>query len=372
MLDYVIQCIEYLDKDSEVLAEINKKAAHEGSTLSEQLSAIDTHKAALELVDALDALGIMDEVLNTMAIDPFRQDLKVNKPVNQNSSLDDTNGKTYEVYYTDENGNEMVDPALIRVPENLVGMELYEYIQEAFYEQYPGCMWDTIADADGDIKVDASSALNCSVHDNPALKLFVDKIKQTAKQVSAVPTTENDISGYKVIVRGMDSSEIEPIAAEFGLQLSGIKPLEGGFSVLVADDSLNSSNIDPETSELTDEGLRYRGYFITGSDKAGYVCISDYGKFSPAVYKTIDEAKEAIDKDMKIRFPDGDNLNSSVDTDRLYEIANRYCTSSPVSGDWDTETEHEMKAIMEELGVSESEAKRLMIDILGFDEAMLN
>lgn len=54
----------------------------------------------------------------------------------------------------------------------------------------------------------------------------------------------------------------------------------------------------------------------------------------------------------------------------LYEIAERYNTSTPVSGDWDTETEHEMHAIMDELDCDEHDAKWIMKQYLGFEDDM--
>ena len=53
--------------------------------------------------------------------------------------------------------------------------------------------------------------------------------------------------------------------------------------------------------------------------------------------------------------------------DLVWEIANRYATSWPLSGKWSDETAHEQHAIAEELGVSLAEAKQIMIDELGFD-----
>lgn len=215
--------------------------------------------------------------------------------------------KQFQVYYEDENGNEIEKPAVITVSDNLEGMDLYEAIQEQFEVEYPGCFWTTICDMNDEVKMDSSrkSELNSSVHDNPALKLFVEKIKEGAKQVSTVPTTEGEGSGYKIIIRGMEPTEIEPIAAEFGIQLSGIKPLEDGFAVVVDNDSLNSSEVDLDDSIVDDGAMRYKDYLITGGEKSGgYIAVSPYGKFSPHIYKTIDECKAAIDKDIKFRFPE--------------------------------------------------------------------
>ena len=57
---------------------------------------------------------------------------------------------------------------------------------------------------------------------------------------------------------------------------------------------------------------------------------------------------------------------SIEDQEKLYEIADRYVTSNPVSGDWDTETSHEQQAIADELGISLDDAKQAMIEYLGF------
>lgn len=54
--------------------------------------------------------------------------------------------------------------------------------------------------------------------------------------------------------------------------------------------------------------------------------------------------------------------------DKLEAIAERYTGSKPVSGNWDTEVEHEQAAIAEELGISKEEAKQLMKDKLGFTD----
>lgn len=56
--------------------------------------------------------------------------------------------------------------------------------------------------------------------------------------------------------------------------------------------------------------------------------------------------------------------------DMLYDIAERYNTSYPVSGDWSTEVSHELDSISKELHISKKEAKKLMIDELGFTPDM--
>jgi hypothetical protein len=63
-----------------------------------------------------------------------------------------------------------------------------------------------------------------------------------------------------------------------------------------------------------------------------------------------------------------DMFNDEDTLDRLYDLVDIYNTSSPVSGDWDTETKDEQEAIAEEFDISLEDAKGVMINILGFDE----
>lgn len=53
-----------------------------------------------------------------------------------------------------------------------------------------------------------------------------------------------------------------------------------------------------------DINMHYKDYFITGNDKIRYVCVSPYGKYSPKSYATLDEAKAAVDEDIKTRNSD--------------------------------------------------------------------
>ena len=56
----------------------------------------------------------------------------------------------------------------------------------------------------------------------------------------------------------------------------------------------------------------------------------------------------------------------------LYNIAEKYTSSTPVSGDWDTETEAELEEIVQTFNISPESAKALMIYELGFTEDMFD
>lgn len=60
-------------------------------------------------------------------------------------------------------------------------------------------------------------------------------------------------------------------------------------------------------------------------------------------------------------------LLHEIDEDRLHDLIEKYNSSTPVSGDWQTETAAEQEDIANEFNISLPAAKRLMIELLGFD-----
>lgn len=305
MLTGIVDALETLYYDDQVK---EKVFGNIDGSLRELLTNVDEHEALIEIMQAVEDLLITDELMQVILgdYDPLSTENFDDIDSSLNCSTDEVETQ-YQVYYTDENGNEIEEPAIITVDPSLTGMELYEEIQDKFYEQYPGCAWDTICDMSDEVKVDSSkkSFLNSSVHDNPALKTLVERVRNVAQQVSAVSYVADGNNGYKIIVRGMDSADFEGIADSLGIELDSIKPLDDGFAVVVQEEKLNGSCVNcDEDTELQDGSMHYRQYFITGSDSSGYVAISPYGKYSPKVYRTIDEAKADIDKDIKLRFPE--------------------------------------------------------------------
>lgn len=83
---------------------------------------------------------------------------------------------------------------------------------------------------------------------------------------------------------------------------------EGEEDQALWDDSDSTVYLDDLADEPLDEPeteyVRYKGYLITGTPSSKYVCISPYGAFSPKSYATVEEAKQAIDADDKIRWQD--------------------------------------------------------------------
>lgn len=72
-----------------------------------------------------------------------------------------------------------------------------------------------------------------------------------------------------------------------------------------------------------------------------------------------DEEDEEDDTIMK-RF-------TASEKQKIDEISERYVTSSPISGKWETEAIHERDAIAKELRLTKEEANEVMIEYLGFD-----
>lgn len=64
-------------------------------------------------------------------------------------------------------------------------------------------------------------------------------------------------------------------------------------------DSLRTEDIEDGQPEDEQDDIEYKGYTISGNDNIRYVAIAPYGAFSPESYATVDEAKAAIDADIK-------------------------------------------------------------------------
>lgn len=97
--------------------------------------------------------------------------------------------------------------------------------------------------------------------------------------------------------------------------------------------------------------------------------IQDY----PEAFYIEDDITESLNEDASndinyvlSKFENFDNMED------LYDIADRYNTSSPVSGNWDTEIEHEQQAIANKFNISLEAAKEVMIRILGFNDQDFN
>lgn len=78
-----------------------------------------------------------------------------------------------------------------------------------------------------------------------------------------------------------------------------------------------------------------------------------------------EDASNDIDYELS-KFEIFDNVED------LFDIADRYNTSSPVSGNWSTEIEHEQQTIADTFNISLEAAKAAMIKILGFKEQDFN
>lgn len=89
-----------------------------------------------------------------------------------------------------------------------------------------------------------------------------------------------------------------------------------------------------------------------------------------------DEHEEDLDEklnsgDRTFEVNSGLTLNE-LDLSVIDEIANSYCTSSPVSGNWETETLDERNEIAETLKISYTDANDIMVKYLGFDQSEID
>lgn len=204
------------------------------------------------------------------------------------------------------------------------------------------------------------------------LDAFNDRIHQLESGLEASFDYPDDLED-------LENGEYESHMAE------PIEGAEGESLTEMFDNFIDGITSDP----LTKEVLKYFSGTI-GLD----IKDREVQNYADAVAEYIKMAREALGRDYSLaqwyeetskNYPEEleglpklvdscDKIISSeygdIDHDRLWEIAEQYNSSIPVSGDWDTETQHEQQTISDELGVSMDEAKNIMIDELGFDESM--
>lgn len=124
-------------------------------------------------------------------------------------------------------------------------------------------------------------------------------------------------------------------------------------------------------------------YATTKPIKATTVYLDDTGLFGGHDAMTSKELEDYYAENkhsdpVLAEYPDFESWYSATTsnmtdiTNDLDEIAERYNSSSPLSGYYEKETEHEMQAIAREFGISEENARQLMEDYLGFEPEDFN
>lgn len=106
-----------------------------------------------------------------------------------------------------------------------------------------------------------------------------------------------------------------------------------------------------------------------------YMSVNASGDYECGTYENgdchhlLEEDLDFLDESImnSISIAAGTDSIDEATLEKIYEISERYATSNPVSGDWDTETLHEFNAIKHECGLSDEAAMGVMIDYLGYD-----
>lgn len=91
--------------------------------------------------------------------------------------------------------------------------------------------------------------------------------------------------------------------------------------------------------------------------------------FDDEYEEDLDEGLNSEDRTFEVNS--GLTLNE-LDLSVIDEIANSYSTSSPVSGNWETETLYERNEIAETLKISYTDANDIMVKYLGFDQSEID
>lgn len=116
--------------------------------------------------------------------------------------------------------------------------------------------------------------------------------------------------------------------------------------------------------QLVDAG--YGEVYMSVNSSGDYECWTyENGDCYHLLEEDLDFLDESIMNSISIAA--GTDSVDEATLEKIYEISERYATSNPVSGDWDTETLHEFNAIKDECGLSDEAAMDVMIDYLGYD-----
>ena len=132
-------------------------------------------------------------------------------------------------------------------------------------------------------------------------------------------------------------------------------------------------NKGKESKEVSTGKKTFRVYYKDGNQKLLEAdSKEDLDAYLEEKGEKVSKTEEAKEYDNKntLKSTDLPGKQKEIDQDELMEVVDKYNASSPVSGSWDTETEHEQKTIADHFGISMDEAKQVMKDQLGFDEDM--
>lgn len=67
----------------------------------------------------------------------------------------------------------------------------------------------------------------------------------------------------------------------------------------IAEGTSEVETTEQAQAEENKDTFEYRNYIISGNERTGIIAIDNHGNFSPKVYKTIEEAKKAVDEDIE-------------------------------------------------------------------------
>ena len=67
----------------------------------------------------------------------------------------------------------------------------------------------------------------------------------------------------------------------------------------IAEGTSEVETTEQAQAEENKDTFEYRNYIISGNERTGIIAIDNHGNFSPKVYKTVEEAKKAVDEDIE-------------------------------------------------------------------------
>lgn len=105
-----------------------------------------------------------------------------------------------------------------------------------------------------------------------------------------VTIEESEIEEYGVYAGQYDVKEQEAQEVQETVEQTVETIAEGTSEVETTEQAQAEENKDT---------FEYRNYIISGNERTGIIAIDNHGNFSPKVYKTVEEAKKAVDEDIE-------------------------------------------------------------------------
>lgn len=194
-------------------------------------------------------------------------------------------------------------------------------------------------------------------------------------------TPEKMLEAFQRRIDQLNSQKVAEASTIIKASSRLYRDVEGGFGgnkgdVYSEDDLKMIWERDHEDDPVMEEYDSYEAWIADTINNGWLKEVNDIEAGCHTSSEEIDDKLEEItgqDSEF-IDFDEDGEIEASfdintIDKAKLDEVIDKYNgVSSPVSGDWETETADEQKTIADAFGISLDDAKEVMIQLLGFDK----